>query len=42
MQVMFHPSNTQVEKKKLPSWMTNPEEKKELMAKRKKTSTLFK
>ena len=28
---MFHPSNTQVEKKKLPSWMTNPEEKKELI-----------
>ena len=39
---MFNPSNIQAEKKKLPSWMTNPEEKKELMAKRMRTSTLFK
>jgi len=35
-------SALKAEKKKLPSWMTNPEEKKELMAKRMKTSTLFK
>ena len=32
----------QVEKKRLPSWMTDPQEKKELMAKKMKTSSLFK
>jgi len=32
----------QVQKKKLPSWMTDPKEKKELMAKKMKTNSLFK
>jgi len=32
----------QAEKKKLPSWMTDPQEKKELMAKKMKTNSLFK
>jgi len=31
-----------VEKKRLPSWMTDPQEKKELMAKKMKTNSLFK
>ena len=42
LDMLSNQSDAQAEKKKLPSWMTDPKEKKELMAKKMKTNSLFK